>query len=133
MNQENASILTAETTERAVYFDFTKNDIVGYHPTMANLNYDPFPTAKNDEVVRREIIGRELVLFAKIKGPADSLRPGVALAHKGHKFDLKKVQEQIDTTSDQSTFEVEGSQPLPLLDAMSVLAKLRRMFAEGNR
>jgi hypothetical protein len=120
MNQDNISILSAETTERPVYWEFTKNELVGHHPTMANLICDPFPTAKNDEVVRREIIGRELVLHAKLTRPADSLRPGVTLAHNGHQFALKSVKEHIDTTNDESLFEVDGSEMLTPLDPMTV-------------
>ena len=42
-------MISAETEERPRYFEFTKQMILGEHPTMAKLNYDPFPEAKMDD------------------------------------------------------------------------------------
>ena len=123
------SVVSAKTEERPIYFEFTKNDIVGRHPTMANLGYDPYPEAKNNDIVRREIIGRELVLRAMLKGPAGSLRLGIAFEHNGHKFALRKVEEHLDVEGGDSTFEVEGTEPLRPIEPMKDLAKLRELLA----
>lgn len=51
------------------FFKFEKQHFTSQHPSYANLNYDPFPDKKYDDIVRTEIVGRDLVIRAKLKGP----------------------------------------------------------------
>lgn len=130
MSHEGISIISAKTEERPRYFEFKKSHFIGAHPTMATLDYDPFPEAKSGDVVRREIIGRELVLVAKLKAPPSAIRLGIALELDGHRFALKAVTEHIDVEGGESIFEVEGIEPLtPCEEPLEVLARLRRAFA----
>lgn len=99
---------------------------------MANLTYDPFPNAKNDDVVRTEIIARELVLHAKLKGPFDSIKLGTALNYQWYDFGLVEVTEQINTESDECLFEVEGVAFLTPCDPLRTLSLLRDALAASN-
>src|ERR1035441_10425091 len=84
------TILEAKTEEQPYFFEFEKHEAIGEHPTMAKLTYDPFPDAKTEDVVRREIIGRKLVLYVKLESDdflsATQIHPGKALDYQGHKF-----------------------------------------------
>ncbi len=131
MKPNSFRIVEARVEERPHYFDFVKNDITGHHPSMANLTYDPFPDAKGGDVVRTEIIGRKLVLHAKIEGPFDAIKMGAALNYEGHKFALEKITEHIDTESDQCLFEVEGFAFTSLNEPIQVLKLLRESLAAG--
>ncbi|MDB6108305.1 MAG: hypothetical protein JWR69_55 [Pedosphaera sp.] len=126
----DAVIVSARTEERPFLHAFTKNDIVGSCPTMANLNYDPFPDNKPDDIVRRELIGRELLLHATLKGKdVVNVRPGTALHHEGHAFMIKEAEiDFMDNTS-----KVEGSAFLTDCEPRQTLMKLREMFAASNR
>ena len=129
MNANNLQIIEARVEERPHYFEFLKSDITGFHPSMANLHYDPFPNAKSGDVVRTEIIGRKLILKAKIKGTFDSIQMGTALDYQGHNFALETITEHIDTESDECLFEVEGVAFLFLNEPLSALKLLRDHLA----
>ena len=125
-------LLEAKTRERPRYHDFKKADIMGHASTMDNLTYDPFPNAKNEDVVRREIIARELVLFAKFEGPIDSLKIGMTVNYGGHTFALQRITEHINTQSDICVMEVEGSCLTTQCQPVEVLAQLRKTLAAAN-
>ena len=97
---------------------------------MTNLNYDPFPNAKNDDIVDRALIGRELVLYAKLRAPVDSLRLGTAIRADGHSFALTKVTEQIATQGENAQYEIEGSDWLTYIEPITILAEMRRKLDE---
>jgi hypothetical protein len=125
-------LLSARTKERPLYFDFTKQDIVGNHPSLPALSYDPFPEFKNTDVVRREIVGRELVLYAKIRGPHDCLQQGMRLDFGGRAFLLTEFAAAVDTKGDETLFEVEGSCHLQTTPPMDVLKRLRGVLSAGQ-
>jgi hypothetical protein len=131
MEENTLTILDARTEEVPHYFDFKKSDIMGHHPTMANLNYDPFPNAKNDDTVRTEIIARKLVLRAKLKAPAGSITMANSLEYQGHSFILDRIQKQWREQSELC--EIEGFAFLTPCDPMQALAKLRTTLAAANR
>ena len=95
MDLNGVTMLEAKTEERPVYFDFPKSDFTSRHDKMSNLTYDPFPDSKSTDVVRREIIGRQVILVAKLKAPAGSIGIGKSIIYKGQKFEFKKVSESF--------------------------------------
>jgi hypothetical protein len=127
---DNIVPLEAKTEECPFFFEFKKHEIVGHHPTMAILNYDPFPNAAMDDVVRTEIICTELVLRAKVKTKSGfPLRLGIAIEFEGHKFAVKKATGNINTDTGESVVEVEGPAFLSPCEPIKALAQLRSMFA----
>ena len=96
---------------------------------MANPAYDPFPEAASSQLVRKEIVGREAVLNAQVKGPAGSLRPGQLLEFKRRKYVVKQVKEQIDPQTDQCVTEVEATFPIAAPNPMGTLQRLRQALS----
>lgn len=125
-------LFSYQTEEHDRYFEVRKNDIMGFHPTMANLDHDPFPNAKNDDIVRTTFMGRESVLYAKLKAPVDAIRLGVALEVDGHKFALTQVNEYSEPDGDQAIFDVEGSEWLTYIEPLRILAEIRNELAKGD-
>ena len=123
-------VISANTEERPHYVEFTKGDFVGFNPTMVNLDYDPFPTNNLNDVVRTEIIARELVLHAKLKGDVLEIRPGVAVSIEGRNFPVTRSEMQIDTQGENSTADIEGVAFLTPCDPLKVLAQLREALSE---
>jgi len=120
------------TEERDREFEVQKHDLVGFHPSMVNLDYDPFPRAGLDEVVARAPMGRELILHAKLKGPVGSVSLGMLLAVAGHKFAPTRVTEHIDTKKDECEFDVEAAEWLAYTEPLKIIAELRRKLAEAR-
>ena len=122
------------------FFEFEKHEAIGEHPTMAKLTYDPFPDAKMEDVVRREIIGRKLVLYVKLESDdflsATQIRPGNALDYQGHKFAVESSVINSKPNPDGATVgaivDVVGSEFLTEIEPMKVLAKLREIWAASN-
>ncbi|MGA2178685.1 MAG: hypothetical protein ABSH15_03780 [Verrucomicrobiota bacterium] len=127
----NVTILEAEMKEQPYFYEFKKSEIVRPHPTMANLTYDPYPGANMEDVVRKEIIGRELILRAKVKleNPSfDAMRPGIALDFQGHKFTVIESNFDFET----NIVEVIGSKFLTPIEPMEHLKRLRQTLAASN-
>jgi hypothetical protein len=126
-----AKIIKAQTEERPYFFDFKKYEVVGPHPTMDNLTYDPFPNAKMDDVVRSEILGRELMLYATLefddKIEATEIRPGMAVNYGENQFAV--TSSEIRFTESGATVEMEGSKFLSEIDPVKVLARWRKALA----
>jgi hypothetical protein len=135
---DGISILEAKTEERPYFFEFKKWQIMGDHPTWAKLTYDPYPNAKPEDVVRREIIGRELVLTAKLKleNTAIDISPGVALNFDGHKFAVKSATTHFlgnpDGSSAGHIIDVIGSHFLSLIEPVDAIEKFREALAASN-
>jgi hypothetical protein len=132
------SILEAETEEIPFYFEFKKWQIMGDHPTWAKLTYDPYPKASMEDVVRREIIGRELVLRAKLKleNSEIDISPGIALDFQGKNFAVKSATTHYLANPDGSSagciIDVVGSHFLSLSEPVDVIAKFREILAASN-
>jgi len=94
------------------------------------LTYDPYPNAGMNDVVRREILGRELVLTAKLKleNRAVDIHPGIALEYQGHEFTVKESVEHLQ----DDIVEVIGSHFLSLIEPVEAIAKLREILAASN-
>jgi hypothetical protein len=130
---DNFSVINLKTEQRPRYFEFIKNDFVAPCPGMVDVGYDPYPGAKNDDVVRREVIGHEQILIAKIKSPVGSLRPGVVLDLNGHRFALRQTNEHINAESDTCVVDVEGFRPLEdCEEPIVVLRRLRESLAKSD-
>jgi hypothetical protein len=129
---QGISIIEAKTEERPYFFDFKKYEIMGDHPTWAKLTYDPYPDASMEDVVRTEIISRELVLTAKLKvedvESRMGIRPGIALEYQGNKFAIKESHFSLGSP----IVEVEGSCFLTSCEPTEALARLREMLAASN-
>src|SRR6266496_3755509 len=130
MEENKVTILDASTEEVPHYFDFRKADIMGRHPTMANLNYDPFPNAKNNDIVRTEVIARKLLLRANLKAPAGSITMADRFDYQGHSFILDKIKEHLE--EEPAQYEIEGFVFLTPCDPMQVLARLRKTLAASD-
>jgi len=125
-------IIEPKTEKKPHFFEFKKRDIVSPHPTMANLTYDPYPDAEMDDVVRREIIGWELILHAKLKGNVLDVRPDLVIEHDGHKFTVLESEWEINSDLNESIAEIVGGEFITLDQPVDVLARLRRMLAADN-
>jgi hypothetical protein len=121
-----------EIEEVPRFFDFKKRDFTKPFPPMANLNYDPFPNAKDDDTVRTEIIARDLVLRAKLKGPADALNMGMALEYDGNKYALTEIGEQYPGNG-ECIFDVTGVAKIAGEEPLDVLTRLRSVLAASNK
>lgn len=121
-------MIRAETEERPRYFNFTKQMFLGWHPTMPNLNYDPFPDAEMDDIVRTEIIGRELFLEATIQGDDGLLGPGMAVRHEGRDFAIISAETNFGT----GITKIEASVFLQLNEPVAILTKLREIYSTKN-
>jgi hypothetical protein len=130
--QKALRIVSFKTEEVDREFEIQKHDIVGFHPSMVNLDYDPFPTARLDEVVDRVPMGRELILHAKLKGPVGSISLGMLLAVGGHKFAPTRFTEHFDMKKDDSEFDVEATEWLAYTEPFQLIAELRRRLAEAR-
>jgi hypothetical protein len=121
------TVISMRTEERPIHFDFTKNDFLGHSPPMVKLAYDPFPRASWDEVVRREIIGRELFVTAVLKADEVSLalRAGRVVALNRTEYLLKRTIPRMS----EGTVEIEGSRPLGRIDPEKTLTNLRKSFS----
>jgi hypothetical protein len=128
-NDSGITVIESRIQEQPIRFQFRKQDVMGMHPTMANLDYDPFPDAGPNDVVREEIIGRQLVLHAKCRGPGDSLRPGLTVNADGRPFALTEVAEAPSLQDGPSTFVIEGVYQENDADPLKVLAQLRARLA----
>jgi hypothetical protein len=126
------TVIKTKIEKRPYPFEFTKADVVGRHPTMANLNYDPFPRKNMHDVVRCEILCTELVLHATLKGDETlSCRPGHSIAIEGHTFAITSAEIDMGEMGG-GTAEIEGSKFLGECDPIKVLAKWREMLAASN-
>ena len=126
---QKVTVVEARTEERPFFYEFKKWEVVGQHPTMANLNYDPFPDKQSEDVVRREILCTELVLYAKLQGEdVFHYRPGVAVTISGHTFAIKEAE--IDISN--NTCEIEGSEFQSECEPSKVLAQIRKTLATNN-
>lgn len=126
---ENISILTAEVEEHPHVIEFTKNDFLGYHPTMAALKHDPFPNAKMGDVVRKETLCKKLILSAtlRVENP-DLFNLGISLVYQGHTFAITDVSGSIKS----HVVKVKGTCFLTPPEATKVLARLREKLAASN-
>ncbi|HEX3889206.1 MAG TPA: hypothetical protein VHX90_00020 [Verrucomicrobiae bacterium] len=114
-------ILEPKTEERPHYYEFKKCEIMADHPTMAKLNYDPFPDAKMEDVVRTEIISRELILTAKLEiagSESPSVR-GKSIEYNGNKFLITTCRWSLKSP----IVEFEGKCFLTRCEPMKVLAQ----------
>jgi hypothetical protein len=129
---QGISIIEAKTEERPYFFDFKKYEIMGDHPTWAKVTYDPYPDSSMEDVVRSEIISRELVLTAKLKvedvESRMGIRPGIALEYQGNKFAVKESHFSLGSP----IVEIEGSCFLTPCEPTEALARLREMLAASN-
>jgi hypothetical protein len=126
-------IISKHIDEVPHFFEFTKNDFVADCPGMENLDYDPFPDKKPEDVARREIIAQKLVLHATLKGDVMDIRPGVDITIDGHDFAVTSAKTNIDIKDDQdSTAEVEGQAFLTPSEPLKVLAQLRKALAADS-
>lgn len=108
------------------FFGFTKNDFVADWPGMPNLDYDPFPAKKLEDVVRNEIIARKLVLRATLRGGVLDIHPGVRVTIDGQDFAVTSAKIAINAKDDQEcTSEIEGEHFLTPPEPLKVLAKWR--------
>lgn len=121
-----------EIEEVPRFFDFQKRHFTSQFPKMADLNYDPFPDAKDDEIVRTEIIARDFVLRAKLKGSADALNMGMALEYDGNKYDLTEIEEEFPGNGEY-IFNVTGVAKAAGEEPLTVLARLRSAMAASNK
>jgi hypothetical protein len=121
------SVLSHKTEERDRYFDVRKNAIVGFHPQWENLDFDPFPDAQYDDVVHRAFMGRELVLYAKLKAPFDAINLHTPLVLNGHTFFMNEVSFQFEANAENNlgTFDVEGSEWLTYTEPIKIIAEMR--------
>jgi hypothetical protein len=126
--------------EQPYFFEFKKYEIVGDHPTWPKLTYDPFPDANMEDVVRREIIGRQLIFRAKLKvtdpGMAMNIRPGKALDYQGHRFAIEEstidFEGRPDDASDGAIVDVVGSEFLTPIEPLENIRRLRETLAASN-
>jgi hypothetical protein len=125
----NFEILRISTREQERYFDVLKNDIIGFHPSMTNLDYDPFPNALHSDVVDRVPMGRELLLEASVKAPAGSFHMGTSIQHAGHVFALTAVNEKFDTEGEHSSFDVEGVAWLSYTEPLKIISDIRKRLS----
>lgn len=123
-------LLSYQTEEHDRYFKARKSDVMGFHPTMANLDHDPFPHANNDDIVATAFMGRESVLSAKLKAPVDAIKLGIALEFDGHKYALTHINGRIE--GDEALFDVEGSEWLTLIEPIQIVANIRKHLAEQS-
>jgi hypothetical protein len=121
-----------EIEEVPRFFDFQKRHFTSPSPQMANLNYDPFPDAKDDDIVRTEIIARDFVLRAKLKGSADALNMGMALDYDGKNYALTEIQEEYSGNG-ECIFDVTGIAKVTGEEPMTVLTRLRSVMAASNK
>jgi hypothetical protein len=124
----NIQIVSEQTEEKPVYYDFTKYEFMAPCPGMADLKYDPFPGATLEEVVRKEIVARKWDWRATRKGDVLHIQPGVCVERNGHKFGI--IEADIDFM--EGTSNVLGDEYLSPPDVPGKLAQLRKMFAEQN-
>lgn len=129
-NRKAVRVVSHRTEERDRYFDIRKSDVLGFYPQMHNLDHDPFPEARNDEVVRRVFMGKELVLFAKLKGPAEAIDLGMAVNLNGGSFALDKVTMGFDQNDEEASFDVEGSTWLTYTEPLQLIAAVRNELAK---
>ena len=116
--------------EQPYFFEVKKYMVVGEHPTWPRLTYDPFPDADMEDVVRREIIGRQIIFRAKME-ISDSLvameiRPGKALNYGEHKFAVE------ESTIDGAIVDVVGSEFVSLTEPTEIIGRWRGMLAASN-
>jgi len=131
--QKGLRMVRFETEERDREFEVQKHDLVGFHPSMVNLDYDPFPRARLDEIVARAPMGRELVLHAKLKGPVGAIGLGMLLDVAGHKFAPTRVTEHIHMEQDECEFDVEATKWLAYTEPLMIIAGLRRKLAAARQ
>ncbi len=129
---KNIILLSYETEERDRYFEVRKNDIMGFHSEMINLDFDPFPNAKNDEIVCRAFMGRELVLYAKLEAPFGVISLGIALKLDGHKFALDKVTCNFNAMAedDKAKFDIQGAEWLTYTEPLKIISEIRKELAQ---
>jgi hypothetical protein len=128
----DVTVTEATTEEQPYYYDFKKREVMGYLPTMANVTYDPFPKATDDDVVRTEIISTKIILRAKIKAPEGYLKGGMAIDYQGQKFAISNLTESFDAEGDKSLFEVEAFSFATQCEPLEALAKWRAALAANN-
>ena len=127
------SLISYRTEEHDRYFDVQKHDVLGFHPDMVDLLFDPFPDAKSDDVVHKALMGRELVIFARFKASPDAIHLGMAIELNGHKFAVNQVKLHYEAESDQGTFDVEASEWMSYIEPVKLIANLRKHLAQNRR
>ena len=127
----NVVVLNYQLIEHDNYYDVRKCEVMGFHPEMTNLDYDPFPEAKNGDVVLRALMSRDLLLYAKLEAPVSlDLNLSTCLELDGHRFFIDKISMRINTDSDQALFDVEGSERKIYREPIKILAEFRKELAE---
>lgn len=123
----DVSIIEEQVKESPYFLDFSKKDLIDFHPTLPNLNYDPFPDAKDYDIVSHEYAGQVLHWRATFKGFNHDLRPGMNVVRKGRTFMISRVT----FASHDESMTIEGDE-LPSIDSIAILSGLRRRLAESN-
>lgn len=122
-----------ELAEAPRFFEFKKRHFTEPISGMANLDYDPFPEAQADDTVRHEIIARELIFHARLRGPAQALDLNTAVEYDGNCFALTEISEQSQPGGEERTFEVTGVARIAGDEPLAVLSRLRSTLAACRR
>ena len=78
--------LRKDIQERPLTVSFTKDDLMTPLAGQISFGPDPFPDRRGNEIVRTEIVGRELVLSATLEGDLNHIHLGTVLAVDGEGF-----------------------------------------------
>src|SRR5664280_79445 len=78
--------LRKDIQERPITVAFTKNDLMTPLAGQISFGPDPFPDRRGDEIVRTEIVGREIVLSATLEGDLNQILVGKVLEVDGEEF-----------------------------------------------
>lgn len=134
-DENGISVLSSKTEERDRYFDVLKNDIVGFHPQWENLDFDPFPDAQYNDVIHRAFMGRELVLYAKLKAPFDTISLHTPLILDGHKFFVDKMSFHFEANAENNlgVFDVKGSEWLTFTEPQKIIAEMREKLIKDRK
>ena len=120
------TIISKRIEEAPEYFSYRKADFMGEYPGIPEMDYDPFPEKKPDEVVCTEVIARKLVLHAKLKGDVMDVRPGVSITVDGYNLAVHSAKIAINTKNEgESTSEIVAEHFFTPPEPLKFLAKLR--------
>ena len=127
----SVTVVSKRIEEAPEFHEFTKADFIGDYPGMAELDYDPFPEKKPNDVVRREIIAQKLVLHAKLKGDVLGILPGFTLNIDGYDFAVSSAKIAYNTQGNgEATSEVEGEHFFTPPEPLKLLMRLRKEVAD---
>jgi hypothetical protein len=122
-------VVKERTKEQPFYSEIKKYEIVAPWQGMPDVTYDPFPDAQMEDVVRREIICRELLWFATLKGDdIAQVNPSIMFVRGDKKFTVTSAEIRFD----EGTCEVEGSMFLSKCEPRELIKRLRGIYAESN-